>query len=197
MADLSSKLQPVLKRFEDFLKEGIGDLTEENKERLATLCELSEILASIIKETGLVKEEASEGNQCVVLIVVLCDILLFGPYMESLTKLSSRSNMISEMENKQKEDKSSAFPAFMQVKYDQVKSYLEKADGQQKKIDEMLSELLPMVRVYYLLHAAFLPLLLITSPLFTPQTQSTYLEILNWKTNRPVYFIPVRLYRDL
>lgn len=157
MADLRSKLQPVLKSVEDFLKKGTGELTEETDKRLVTLREMSEILASIIAMKGQVKAEAFQGNHCIVLIVGLCDILLFGLYIECLTQLSNRSNMVNEMESKQKEDESSALPKFMQVKYDQVKSYLEKAEGQLKKIDEMLSELLPKVRVYYLLHAAFLP----------------------------------------
>jgi len=146
MADLRSKLQLVLERVEDFLKKGIGESTEETEKRLATLREMSEILAGIIAEKGQVQEEAFEGNQCIVLIVRLNEILLFGLYIECLTQLSNRSNMVNEMENKQKEDKSSALPEFMQVKYDQVKSYLEKAEGQLKKIDETLSELLPKVK---------------------------------------------------
>jgi len=146
MADLRSKLQPVLKSVEDFLKKGTGELTEETDKRLVTLREMSEILASIIAMKGQVKAEAFQGNHCIVLIVGLCDILLFGLYIECLTQLSNRSNMVNEMESKQKEDESSALPKFMQVKYDQVKSYLEKAEGQLKKIDEMLSELLPKVK---------------------------------------------------
>lgn len=153
MAGVSSRYQSVLKMIEDFLVKGIKELTKENEERLTKLREMSEILASITTERGEVKEEASEVNQCIVLIVELCGILLFGPYTELLTKFSDRSSMVNEMENKQKEDKSSALPEFMQLKVDQVKRYLEKANGRLKEIDNMLGELLPKVRVYYLLHA--------------------------------------------
>lgn len=154
MEDLRGTYKLVLKKIEDFLKKGIEELPEETEKRLATLCEMSEILAIIIAEEGQVKEGASEVNQCIVLIVGLCGTLLFGPYTEFLTQLSDRSQMINEMEDKQREETSGALPKFMQVKYDQVKSYLEKADGRLKELDNMLSELVPKVRVYYLLHAS-------------------------------------------
>lgn len=152
MADLRITYQTVLKKVEDFLKNGIEELPEETKKRLTTLGEMSEILAIII--AGQVKEETSEVNQCIVLIVGLCGTLLFGPYTEFLTQHSDRSKMVNEMENKQREEKSGALPSFMQLKYDQVKSYLEKADGRLKEIDKMLSKLVPKVRVTYLLHSA-------------------------------------------
>ena len=145
MEDLRSTYQPVLKKVEDFLKKGIEELPEETEKRLATLCEMSEILAIIIAEEGQVKEGTSEVNHCIVLIVEFCGTLLFGPYTEFLTQLSDRSKMINEMENKQREETSGALPEFMQVKYDQVKSYLEKADGRLKELDNMLSELVPKV----------------------------------------------------
>lgn len=154
MEDFRSTYERVLKRVEDFLKKGIAELPEETKKRLTTLGEMSEILAIIIAEKGQVKEEGSEVNQCIVLIMGLCGTLLFGPYTEFLTQLSDRSKMINEMENKQREEKLSTLPRFIQVKYDQIKSYLEKADGRLKEIDNMVSELVPKVKVYYLLHAA-------------------------------------------
>ena len=156
MEDLSSKYQPVLKRIEDFLKKDIEELTEETEKRLTTLLEMSEILAIIIAEKAQFKEEASEVNQCIVLIVGFCGTLLFGPYTQFLTQLSDRSKMVNEMENKQREEKSGALSGFMQVKYDQVKSYLKKADERLKEIDKMLSKLVPKVRVYYLLQAGAL-----------------------------------------
>lgn len=146
MSDLHSTYQQILERIEDFLKKGNEELTEETKKRLTTLREMSEILATILAEKGQVKEEASEVNQYIVLIVKICGTVLFGPYTEFLTQLCDRSKMVNEMENKQREDNSGALPRFMQVKYDQVKSYLGKANGRLKEIDNMLSELVPKVR---------------------------------------------------
>ena len=153
MEDLHSTYRLVLKKIEDFLKKGIEELPKETEKRLATLSEMSEILAIIIAEEGQVKEGASAVNQYIVLIVELCRTLLFGPYTEFLTQLSDRFQMINEMEDKVREETSGALPKFMQVKYDQVKSYLKKAEGRLKELDNMLSELVPKVRVYYLLHA--------------------------------------------
>ena len=169
MGDLFSTYQAILQRVEDFLKMGIEVLTEEYNKRLATLREMSEILASILTERGHVNEEASEVNQCIVLIVEFFGTLLFESYLEVLTQLSHSSKMVNEMEKEQEKHGSSPFPKFMQAKYDQVKFYLEKANGQLEKIDKMLDELLPKVRVYYLLHATFFAgFTAINSPLYTP-----------------------------
>jgi len=150
MADLCSTYQSVLKKLEDFLK------TEETEKRLTALREMSEILASTIAEKGDFEGEESEVDKCLVLILELCGTLLFGPYTEFLIQVSLKSNMVNEIEKKQKEEQSSALPKFMQAKYDQIKRYLEKAKGQLKEIDDMLPELVKKVRslLYYLLHAA-------------------------------------------
>lgn len=148
MAELT--YESVLKKLEDFLK------TEESEKRLTTLREICEILASTIAEKGDIEGEESEGDKCIELILELCATLLFGPYTAFLIQESLKSNMVNEIEKKQKEEQSTALPKFMQAKYDQIKLYLEKAKGQLKKIDDLLSELVPKVRslLYYFLHAA-------------------------------------------
>lgn len=131
----------------DFLN-NIGQLTNENKERLTKLGEISEIAASIVKEKG----EDKEADHYITLIENLWRTLLFGFYTEHLTKLSDIYSMVNEMENKLKEDNSLKLPEVMQVRIDAVKHYLEKAKGRLKEIDKMLSDLAPKVRIYYLLH---------------------------------------------
>lgn len=152
MADPCNTYQSVLKKLEDFLKTD----REKTEKRLTTLREMSEILASTIAEKGDFEGEESEVDKCLVLILELCGTLLFGPYTAFLIQVSLKSNMVNEIEKKQKEKQSSALPKFMQAKYDQIKRYLEKAKGQLKKIDDMLPELVKKVRslLYYLLHAA-------------------------------------------
>lgn len=154
MADFCSKYRAVLKNLEEFLKKDKEELAEEYEKRLTTLREMFEILESI---TGQAKGEESEVNQCKAVIVGFCSTLLFGPYMGLLIQASGRSDMVNEMKNGQQgQVELSAFPKFMQAKFDQIKRYLEKARGRLEEIDKLLSELIPKVRslLYYLLHAA-------------------------------------------
>lgn len=147
MADFCGTYQPVLKMVEDFLK-NIEELTNENKGRLTKLGEISEIAASIVKEKG----EVKEADHYITLIENLSRTLLFGFYTELLTKLSDIFSMVNEMENKLKEDKSLKLPEVMQGRVDAVKDYLGKAKGRLEEMDKMLSDLVPKVRIYYLLH---------------------------------------------
>ncbi|XP_078368294.1 uncharacterized protein LOC144652150 isoform X2 [Oculina patagonica] len=142
MADFSTAYQPVLEITKEFLMKDGKELTEENKERLERLGELAEILAHIEGE----RNEVKEVDQCTEAVKKLCQTLLFRNYTESIMKLADGSSMVSEIESKQKEDKSSKFPESKQVKINDFNYYLGKANGRIKEIDNMITELLPKVR---------------------------------------------------
>lgn len=146
MADFSSTYQQALKLVEEFLKNA-KEFTKENEERLKRIGEIADILACMEKE----KDASSDVKQCTEGIQSLFGTLLFGCYMEITSQIADRSSMIKEVENKQKEEESSELPKAMQIKFDEVKQYLEKANGRMKQIDDLLSELIPKVRAYFLL----------------------------------------------
>lgn len=134
---MANLYQSVLSTVESFLV-NINELTTENKGRLSKLVELAEIEASIKNGKGDV--EALIGG--------VCKALLFGSYMELISRLSDIHSMTNEMENKQREDKSFVLPQAMQAKIDAVKQYLERAKKKLEESDNTLSALIKKVRVY-------------------------------------------------
>lgn len=134
---MANLFQSVMSVVENFLV-NINELTTENKGRLSKLVELAEIVASIKNGKGDV--EALIGG--------VCKALLFGSYMELISRLSDIHSMTNEMENKQREDKSFVLPQAMQAKIDAVKQYLEKAKKKLEESDNTLSDLVKKVRVY-------------------------------------------------
>lgn len=134
---MANLYQSVLSIVESFLV-NINELTTENKGRLSKLVELAEIEASIKNGKGDV--EALIGG--------VCKALLFGSYMELISRLSDIHSMTNLMENKQREDESFVLPQAMQAKIDAVKQYLEKAKKKLEESDNTLSALIKKVRVY-------------------------------------------------
>lgn len=134
---MANLFQSVMSVVENFLV-NINELTTENKGRLSKLVELAEIVASIKNGKGDV--EALIGG--------VCKALLFGSYIELISRLSDIHSMTNEMENKQREDKSFVLPQAMQAKIDAVKQYLEKAKKKLEESDNTLSDLVKKVRVY-------------------------------------------------
>lgn len=134
---MANLYQSVLSTVESFLV-NINELTTENKGRLSKLVELAEIEASIKNGKGDV--EALIGG--------VCKALLFGSYMELISRLSDIHSMTKAMENKQREDKSFVLPQAMQAKIDAVKQYLERAKKKLEESDNTLSALIKKVRVY-------------------------------------------------
>ena len=147
MTDVSSTYQEALKLMEEFLKRA-NEFTKENKERLERLGEIAKIVDC--KEED--KYVSTEVKQCAKAIKQVCKTLLFGCYMEFTSKIADRSSMIKEIESNEKEEKSSKLTEVMQIKFDGVKHYLEKANGRMKEVDDILSELVPKVRSSFLLY---------------------------------------------
>lgn len=144
MPDFCSTYQhAVVSMVEAFLKE-IEELTSETKGRLSKLGEFSKLTASIEKDKGEVKD-TSRVHDCIALIQSFLTGLLFGCYMELLTKVADSFSMIKDLENKQKEDKSFQLPEVMQLRVDSFKHYLKKATERLEVIDKALEELIAKV----------------------------------------------------
>ena len=144
MPDFCNTYQHALvSRVEAFLKE-IEELTSETKDRLSKLGEFSKLTASIEKDKGEVKD-TSRVHDCIAFIQSFLTGLLFGCYMELLTKLADSFSMIKDLENKQKEDKSFQLPEVMQLRVDSFKHYLKKATERLEVIDKALDELIDKV----------------------------------------------------
>ena len=151
MADFTSAYQQALKIVRDFL-ENAKEFTKENEERLKLISEIAGILESMTDEESTAERST---NQCTEIIRELCVTVLFGIYIECTTKVADRSSMVNEIEGRQKEDKSSKLSETMQIKFDEVKHFLQKAKGRLEKIDDLLSEMVPKVRVCFLMHFSF------------------------------------------
>ena len=144
MSDFCSTYQhAVVKPVEAFLRQ-IDELTSETKGRLSKLGEISKVAASIEKDKGEVKD-TSRVHGCIALIQNSLTGLLFGSYMELLTKLADSFSMVKDLENKQKEDKSFQIPEVMPLRVDSFKHYLEKAKQRLEVIDKVLDELIDKV----------------------------------------------------
>lgn len=140
MADFYSTYQQPLKLVEGFL-ENAKEFTKENKERLEILGEIAKIQACMEN----VKDASPDVKQCTEAIKKVYEKLLFDSYIELTSILADRSSMVKEIDGMLKEERSSNFAEVIQIKFDEVKRYLEKADGQMKEVDNMLVKLEPKV----------------------------------------------------
>lgn len=131
----------ALKSVKGFLLKA-NEFTKENEHLLEVLAEIAKILEGLVNE----KELACTDIQRIEKIKKFCESLLFGSLIELIMKIAENFSIMGEIERNQKENKQSNLPEVMQIKYDEVKRYLEKAKGRKEAIDKMLSELVPKIR---------------------------------------------------
>ena len=148
---LSSPYLQLLQNISEFL-ENVNQLTKENEDILTTLKEMYEMLSGMALENddGETEGDTAEAKKFKNIAQKLFQNVLFGCYLRLITTFSDRSSLVSEMENAQKEDKSSKLPVAIQQRIDDINHYLKKANECMKEIDKMLPPLFQKVRVNFL-----------------------------------------------